>query len=58
MAKRPPRPRRVVVDFEFSRLASQYLIDAYAQVVPEIRATTKSQKSNQSKRASAKEASS
>lgn len=56
MAKQSPRSRPVVVEFEFSRLASQYLTEAYAQVLPEIRSTTKAQKSNESARASAQEA--
>ena len=56
MANHPTRPLPIVVEFEFSRLASQSLIDAYAQVLPEIRSTTKTPKSNESKRASVKEA--
>lgn len=55
MATQSPRPRPVVVEFEFSRLASQYLSEAYAQVLPEIRFTTKAQKFNESARASAQE---
>jgi hypothetical protein len=41
MANHLTRTLAVEVEFEISRLASQYLIDAYAQVLPEIRCNTK-----------------
>jgi hypothetical protein len=44
MAKQHPRIQNIEVEFEFSRLASQYLVDAYAQVLPEIRSTSKPSK--------------
>lgn len=48
MVKHPLQSRSILVEFEFSRLAQQYLIDAYAQVLPEIRATAKVPQENQS----------
>ena len=55
MANHPTRTLAVEVEFEFSRLAHQYLMDAYAQVLPEIRLNTKTAKSIESTPASAKE---
>jgi len=56
MANHPTRTLLVEVEFEFSRLARQYMIDAYAQVLPEIRLKTKTPKPIESRTASAKEA--
>jgi hypothetical protein len=55
MANHPTRALSVEVEFEFSRLAHQYMIDAYAQVLPEIRLNTKTSKPIDSRPASAKE---
>ncbi len=55
MANHPTRALSVEVEFEFSRLASQYLIDAYAQVLPEIRFNTKISTSIESTPANVKE---
>lgn len=55
MANHPTRPLPVEVEFEFSRLASQYMIDAYAQVLPEIRFNTRTPKTITSMPASVKE---
>lgn len=55
MANHPTRTLSVEVEFEFSRLASQHLIDAYAQILPEIRLNTKSSTSIESTPANAKE---
>jgi hypothetical protein len=55
MANHLTRTLSVEVKFEFSRLARQYLIDAYAQVLPEIRLKPKLSKSIESTPVSAKE---
>lgn len=39
MARRRAQPIQVQVEFETSRLAERYWVDAYAQVLPEIRST-------------------
>jgi len=56
MANHHPQILKVEVEFEFSRLASQYLVDAYAQVLPEIRSTSKRSKPSESIQTSHKEA--
>ncbi len=55
MANHPTPTLSVEVEFEFSRLASQYLIDAYARVLPEIRFNTKTSTSIESTPAHVKE---
>ena len=55
MANHPTRALAVEVEFEFSRLASQHLIDAYARVLPEIRLKPKTSNPIDSTPASAKE---
>lgn len=55
MANHLTRTLCVEVEFEFSRLAHQYMIDAYAQILPEIRLNTKSAKSIESTPTPAKE---
>lgn len=56
MANHHPRILKVEVEFEFSRLASQYLVDAYAQVLPEIRSTSKPSKPSKSMQTTHQEA--
>ena len=56
MANHLRYPLPIVIEYEFSRLASQYLIEAYAQVLPEIRAQIKPPQPNESKLSSVKEA--
>lgn len=55
MANHLTRPLSIEVEFEFSRLAHQYLIDAYAQVLPELRLKFKPAKPIESTPARAKE---
>ena len=56
MAKRPPRILTLEVEFEFSRLVSQYLADADAQVLPEIRSTSKRSRPSESTQTSPQKA--
>lgn len=56
MANHHQRILNVEVEVEFSRLASQYLVAAYAQVLPEIRSTSKSSKQRESLDINLKEA--
>jgi hypothetical protein len=56
MANHHPRNLNVEVEFEFSRLASQYLVDAYAQVLPEQRSTSRPSKRTKSMDIKIKEA--
>ncbi len=46
MANHHPPTLPVEVEFEYSRLASQYLVDAYAQVLPELRSASKDSKAH------------
>ena len=55
MAKRHPRILTLEVEFEFSRLASQDLADADAQVLPEIRLTSKRSRPSESTQTSPQE---
>lgn len=48
MANHLRYPLPIVVEYEFSRLASQYIIEAYAQVLPEIRTQIKPPQPNES----------
>lgn len=46
----------IEVELEFSRLASEYLTDAYAQILPETRSTPRTQKPSEPIPTSIKEA--
>ncbi len=56
MANHLKYPLPTVVEYEFSRLASQYLIEAYAQILPEIRTKIKPPQNKKLNLSSVKEA--